>query len=57
LTGALEGTTATAVRLFRPLAGQGNARAQFNLGVMYYNGQGVPQDYAETLKWFKPSSH
>ena len=32
----------TAYKLFLPLAEQGNASAQFNLGVMYDNGQGVP---------------
>ena len=33
-------------------AGQGSASAQFNLGVIYYQGQGVPQDYKEAVKWF-----
>ena len=41
------GDYATAFEEFRPLAEQGNDDAQFNLGVMYGNGQGVPQDYAE----------
>ena len=40
------GDYATAFEEFRPLAEQGNDDAQFNLGVMYGNGQGVPQDYA-----------
>jgi TPR repeat protein len=35
---------ATAVRLNRPLAEQGNANAQYNLGTFYDNGLGVPQD-------------
>ncbi|MGC1850302.1 MAG: sel1 repeat family protein, partial [Pseudolabrys sp.] len=30
----------TAVRLIRPLAEQGNAHAQYNLGVLYDNGLG-----------------
>ena len=30
-------------------AEQGNAAAQFNLGVMYENGQGVRQDYAQAV--------
>ena len=34
----------TAVRLIRPLAEQGNAHAQYNLGVLYDNGLGVPLD-------------
>ena len=45
-----------AVRLFLPLAEQGNAEAQFNLGAMYDNGQGVPQDYKEAVKWFRLSA-
>ncbi|MGB7369299.1 MAG: sel1 repeat family protein, partial [Methylovirgula sp.] len=44
---------ATALRLWRSLADQGNADAQYNLGVMYANGQGVPQDYAEAAKWYR----
>ncbi len=31
---------ATALRLWRPLADQGNASAQYNLGVMYRDGEG-----------------
>ena len=31
---------ATALQEWRPLAEQGNATAQFNLGFMYYNGKG-----------------
>ena len=37
----------------RALAEQGNTEAQFNLGVMYANGQGVPQDYAEAVRWYR----
>jgi Sel1 repeat len=36
-----------------PLANQGVAEAQSNLGVMYEQGQGVPQDYAEAVMWFR----
>ena len=32
-------------------AEKGNASAQFNLGVMYFNGRGVPQDYVQAHKW------
>ena len=38
------GDYATALKEWRPLARQGHADAQYNLGVMYANGQGVPQD-------------
>jgi uncharacterized protein len=37
---------ATAFRLFRSLAEQGDATAQKRLGDMYEQGQSVPQDYA-----------
>ena len=43
------GDFATAIREWRPLAEQGNAKAQHNLGIMYRNGRGVAQDYAEAV--------
>jgi TPR repeat protein len=43
---------ATAQRLMRPLAEQGDALAQFALGAMYDNGLGVPQDYVIAHMWF-----
>lgn len=36
----------------REAAEQGEAKAQYNLGVMYYKGDGVPQHYGEAAKWF-----
>ena len=42
-----------AARLFRPLAEQGIASAQLNLGMMYAKGQGVQQDYQAALKWYR----
>src|SRR5207249_10269542 len=47
------GDFATAIGLFRPLADRGLVSAQFNLGVMYDNGQGVPQNDAEALRWYR----
>lgn len=47
------GDYATALKEWRPLAEQGDATAQYNLGVMYRNGQGVPQDYKEAVKWYR----
>jgi len=46
----------TAVRLIRPLAEQGNATAQYNLGVFYDNGLGVPQDKVNAYMWFNLSA-
>ena len=34
-------------------AEQGNDKAQFKLGMMYVNSEGVPQDYEEAIKWFR----
>ena len=34
-------------------AEQGNANAQYVLGLMYDNGTGVPQDYAQAVKWYR----
>lgn len=34
----------------------GNAAAQFNLGVMYENGQGVRQDYVQAVQWYRKAS-
>jgi len=48
---------ATAMRIWRPLADQGDAVAQNNLGVMYANGQGVPQDYAQALIWTRKAAN
>jgi uncharacterized protein len=48
-----DGHYATALRLAHPLAAEGNARAQSTLGLLYYHGNGVPQDPDEALKWFR----
>ena len=52
LTAAQSGDFATALREWAPLAEQGRASAQFNLGQLYRGGQGVPQDYKAAVKWF-----
>jgi hypothetical protein len=46
----------TAYKLWLPLAEQGHAKAQHNLGVMYGNGQGVPQDYKEAVRLYRLSA-
>ena len=43
----------TALKEFRPLADQGDAAAQNNLGYMYELGKGVSQDYQEALRWYR----
>ncbi len=53
---AKRGDYATAISKFRPLAEQGDAKAQWALGVMYERGLGVPQDYAEAVKWYRKAA-
>jgi len=44
---------AAALKEFKPLAEQGDAIAQYNLGGMYQLGRGVPKDNKEAVKWFR----
>ena len=43
---------ATALREWNPLAEQGRVSAQFNLGMMYAEGKGVPKGDTTSVKWF-----
>ena len=40
-----------AMQLFRPLARQGNAKAQAAIGAMYRKGQGVAKSSARAFMW------
>lgn len=42
-----------AYQLWVNLAQEGDHRAQYNLGTLYSNGKGVPQNEAEAIKWFQ----
>ena len=37
----------------KALAELGDAEAQYNLGVMYRTGRGVPENDAEAVKWYR----
>jgi TPR repeat protein len=45
-----------AVPLFRMAVEQGNAGGQFNLGLLYLNGQGLPQDDGQAAQWFRKAA-
>lgn len=47
---------ATALKEWQPLAQQGDRNAQFNLGLMYLDGQGVPQDFEQAADWLRKSA-
>ena len=40
----------------KALAEKGNADAQCNLGVMYEDGDGVPEDDKEAVKWYRKAA-
>jgi TPR repeat protein len=46
----------TALKEWQPLAEQGDAWAQFGIGNMYNEGQGVKQDYTEAMKWYRKAA-
>ena len=43
----------TAHRIYLKLAEDGNVYAQYNLGLQYDRGKGVPQDLKEAVKWYR----
>ena len=45
-----------AVHWYRRGAEQGDADAQFNLGVMYAEGEGVARDDAEARRWYRKAA-
>ena len=51
-----KGDYATALRLYRQLADQGNVSAQYVIGTMYFDGRGVPQVYATAALWFRKAA-
>ena len=53
MTAYVSGDYSRALELFSNLAEQGNVKAQVQVGWMYRNGQGVPQDDNEALKWYR----
>ncbi len=56
LAAVKRGDYAAALKEWKPLAEQGDARAQANLGNMYSEGRGVPQDDAQAVAWYRRSA-
>jgi TPR repeat protein len=48
-----DGDFALALQLWRQLADKGHAIAQFNVGLLYEKGHGVPKDTAEAVRWYE----
>ena len=53
LAAADPGDYKTDIKEWTPLAEGGFAPAQYLLGYIYKNGDGVPQNYKEAVKWYK----
>ena len=56
MAASTRGDYATAIMLLRPMADHGNAAAQFRLGVMYDNGEGVPEDHVQAVAWYRKAA-
>lgn len=50
------GDYGTAYRELRPLAEDGDPKAQYYIGLMSYSGRGVAPDSAEAIRWMKPAA-
>ena len=47
------GSSERAAALYRAAAAHGSAVAEYNLGLFYEDGIGVPGDYAEAAAWYR----
>ena len=52
----LPGNHIEGVRWYRKAAEQGNAVAQYNLGLSYNSGLGIPQNYVECVRWYRKAA-
>jgi uncharacterized protein len=50
------GDFATALREWQPLADQGHIDAQYQLGLLYANGKGIPKDDAKARQWYEKAA-
>jgi hypothetical protein len=51
-----QGDYAAAMRELRPLAEKGIASAQFKMGLLYANGQGVSKDDVQARRWYEKAA-
>jgi hypothetical protein len=47
----------TALKIWSPLADQGNADAQFSMGVLYYSGGEIEQNLELAVEWFRKAAN
>lgn len=41
---------------YQKAANAGIANAQYNMGTLYFNGEGFPKDYAKAIQWFRQAA-
>jgi len=56
LAAAGEGDYAKALKLYQKAADMGNSSGIMNIGVLYYQGQGVPKDEAKAVELFRKAA-
>jgi|TARA_E500000178_G_C17000339_1_gene745320 TPR repeat protein len=52
----LRGDFGAALKLWKPLAEEGDVKTQNNLAWLYLKGDGVPQDLSEAARWFRKAA-
>ena len=52
----IRGDYMNAARIFRRLASEGDANAQFHLSLLYGRGQGLPADYRESIRLLRSAA-
>lgn len=50
------GDYAAEIAIIRPLADKGYPFAQFNMGVLYDEGKGVPEDNGQAIAWYRKAA-
>jgi hypothetical protein len=50
------GDHATALRVWKPLAEQGDRAAQYNLGLLFETGKGIAANKSSAITWYKKSA-
>ena len=53
----MKGDLKTAFIIFEELAEKGDIEAQYNLGDMYRDGEGVRQDYKKAIYWYEKAAN
>jgi len=55
--GGLEPNALEAAKWFRKSANQGYPRSEYNMGMIYSRGEGVPKSMSESLRWYRKAAN